>query len=61
MFQLGAGSGGRVGYALLQGYATLVLFAAILVGVGVGAALALIVLAFSSFAERRLTGTSDRL
>src|SRR5437762_10350498 len=42
--QLGDGAGGRVGYALLQGYTTPVLIAAILVGIGVGAALALVVL-----------------
>jgi hypothetical protein len=59
--QLGAGNGGRVGYALLQGYAPLVVVTAILVGIGMGAALAMIVLAFSSFAERRLSGTRDRL
>jgi len=59
--QLGAGNGNRVGYALLQGYATPVLITAILVGIGVGAALALAVLTFSSFAEQRLTGTQDRL
>jgi len=34
--QLGAGSGGRIGYALLQGYPTPVLIAAILFGVGLG-------------------------
>lgn len=59
--QLGAGNGSRVGYALLQGYATPVLITALLVGIGVGAALALAVLTFSSFAEQRLTGTHDRL
>jgi hypothetical protein len=59
--QLSAGTGGRVGYALLQGYATPVLIAAILVGVGVGAALALMVLTISSFAEQRLINTTDRL
>ncbi|MEO7910242.1 MAG: hypothetical protein ABIV47_11385 [Roseiflexaceae bacterium] len=59
--QLGDGSGSRVGYALLQGNATLTLLTAILVGIGVGAALAMIALTFSSFAERRLTGTQDRV
>ena len=56
--QLGAGSGGRVGYALLQGYTTPVLITAILVGIGVGAALALVVLTIGIFAEQRLTGTT---
>jgi hypothetical protein len=59
--QLGTGNGGRVGYALLQGNATLVVVTALLVGIAMGAALAMIVLAFSSFAERRLSGTHDRL
>jgi hypothetical protein len=59
--QLGAGTGGRVGYALLQGYPTLVLIAAILVGIGAGAALALVVLTIGVFAEQRLSGTNDRL
>jgi hypothetical protein len=59
--QLGAGTSGRVGYALLQGYATPVLIAAILVGIGVGAALALVVLTIGVLAEQRLTGTADRL
>ena len=59
--QLSAGAGGRVGYALLQGYATPALIAAILVGVGVGATLALMVLTISSFAEQRLINTTDRM
>lgn len=59
--QLGAGTGGRVGYALLQGYATPVLIAAILVGIGGGATLALVVLMIGIFAEQRLTGTTDRM
>ena len=59
--QLGAGAGGRIGYALLQGYATPVLIAAILVGIGMGATLALVVLMIGIFAEQRLTGTTDRL
>jgi hypothetical protein len=59
--QLGAGTGGRVGFALLQGYPTLVLIAAILVGIGAGAALALVVLTIGVFAEQRLSGTNDRL
>jgi hypothetical protein len=59
--QLGDGSGGRVGYALLQGYATPVLIAAILAGIGVGATLALAVLAFSGFAEQRLVNSTDRM
>ncbi len=42
--QLGAGTGGRVGYALLQGYATAVVITAILVGIGMGSVLALVVL-----------------
>ena len=53
--QLGAGTGGRVAYA------TPVLIAAILVGIGVGAALALVVLMIGLFAEQRLTGTTDRI
>ena len=59
--QLGAGTGGRVGYALLQGYATPVLIAAILVGIGVGAMLALVVLMIGLFAEQRLISTTDRM
>jgi hypothetical protein len=59
--QLGAGAGGRVGYALLQGNSTLVLIAAIVVGIGVGATLALVVLMIGIFAEQRLTGTADRM
>jgi hypothetical protein len=59
--QLGAGADARVGYALLQGYATPVLIAAILVGMGVGAALALVVLTIGVVAEQRLSGTNDRL
>jgi len=59
--QLGDGKGGRVGYALLQGNTTLVLIAAILVGVGVGAVLALVALIIGMFAEQRLTGTADRM
>lgn len=59
--QLGDGTGGRVGYALLQGYTTLVLIAAIFVGIGVGATLALVVLIVGIFAEQRLTGTADRM
>ncbi len=59
--QLGAGAGGRVGYALLQGYTRPVLIAATLVGIGVGAALALVVLTISIFAEQRLIDATDRL
>jgi len=59
--QLGGGNGGRVGYALLQGYTTPVLITAILVGIGVGATLALVVLMIGLFAEQRLTGTADRM
>jgi len=59
--QLGAGNGGRVGYALLQGYHTPVLIAAILVGIGAGAALALVVLIIGIFAEQRIAGTTDRM
>jgi hypothetical protein len=59
--QLGTGSGGRVGYALLQGYATPVLIAAILAGIGAGATLALAVLTFGSFTEQRLINTADRM
>jgi hypothetical protein len=59
--QLGEGTGGRVGYALLQGYSMPVLITAILVGIGVGAALALVVLIIGLFAEQRLTGTTDRM
>jgi hypothetical protein len=59
--QLGSGTGGRVGYALLQGYAAPVLITAILVGIGVGAALALVVLTIGVFAEQRLHSTTDRM
>jgi hypothetical protein len=59
--QLGDGTGGRVGYALLQGYATPVLIAAILVGMGVGAILALVVLLIGIFADQRLMDTNDRM
>jgi hypothetical protein len=59
--QLGSGNGGRVGYALLQGHTTLALISAILVGLGMGATLATIVLTFSSFVEQRLAGANERL
>jgi hypothetical protein len=59
--QLGDGTGGRVGYALLQGSPSLVLIAAILVGIGVGAALALAALTIGILAEQRLSGTADRM
>jgi hypothetical protein len=59
--QLGAGTGGRVGYALLQGSDLLVLSAAILVGIAAGAALALAALTISIVAEQRLSSTADRM
>ena len=59
--RLSGGTSGRVGYALLQGYAALVPLAAALVGIGVGAALALIVLLLGVIAEQRLSDRSDRL
>ena len=59
--ELGETPGGRVGYALLQGSPSLVQIAAILVGIGVGAALALAALTIGMFAEQRLTGTADRM
>jgi hypothetical protein len=59
--QLGEGTGGRVGYALLQGSDSLVLIAAILVGIGAGVALALAALTISIVAEQRLSGTADRM
>jgi hypothetical protein len=59
--QLGAGTGGRVGYALLQGSDLLVLIAAILVGIAAGAALALAALTISIVAEQRLSSTADRM
>jgi hypothetical protein len=59
--QLRAGTGGQVGYALLQGYTTPVLIAAILVGIGVGAALALAALTVSIVAEQRIVSSADRM
>jgi hypothetical protein len=59
--QLGGGAGGRVGYALLQGYAGLVPIAAALVGIGVGSTLALLVLMLGVIAEQRLSDRGDRL
>jgi hypothetical protein len=59
--QLGTGAGGRVGYALAQGYGALVPIAGLLVGVGVGALLALLVLLLGVIAEQRLSDRSDRM
>jgi hypothetical protein len=59
--QLGQGNGGRIGYALLQGNSTPALFAALLVGIGVGAALGLATLTVSIIAEQRIAGTTDRM
>jgi len=59
--QRGAGTGGQVGYALLQGYTTPVLIAAILVGIGVGAALGLAALTIGIVAEQRITSSADRM
>jgi hypothetical protein len=58
--QLGAGAGGRVGYALAQGYGAIVPLAGLLVGVGVGVLLALLVLLLGVIAEQRLSDRSDR-
>jgi hypothetical protein len=59
--QLGTGAGGRVGYALAQGYSSLVPIAGVLVGVGAGAVLALVVLLLGVIAEQRLSDRSDRM
>jgi hypothetical protein len=59
--QLGTGAGGRVGYALAQGYSAIVPIAGLLVGLGVGVLLALLVLLFGVIAEQRLTDRSDRM
>jgi hypothetical protein len=59
--QLGTGAGGRVGYALAQGYGALVPIAGLLVGVGVGVLLALLVLLLGVIAEQRLSDRSDRM
>jgi hypothetical protein len=58
--QLGRGAGGGVGYALIQGYTAIVPFASLLVGIGVGAALALLVLLIGVIAGQRLGDRSDR-
>jgi hypothetical protein len=50
-----------LGYALLQRNTTPVLIAAILVGIGVGTALALVVLTISGLAEQRLIDTTERM
>jgi hypothetical protein len=59
--QLSDGDGGRVGYALVQGYGAIVPIAASLVGIGVGSALALIVLLLGMLAEQRISDRADRL
>jgi hypothetical protein len=59
--RLAGGESGRAGYALIQGYAALVPIAAALVGIGVGSALALVILLLGVIAEQRLSDRSDRL